>query len=126
MEGRIHASTTIAGVCLNQLWHKQLDTDDSEKLADGLFCTALALKKKINHLKIVINGILPCDERNMVRRQKSFIVNKLLKNSCNSYSNTNIHYLSPDEDWICENGHLDKSLFYKDNLHLIENGYLTN
>ena len=62
MEGRIHASTTIAGVCLNQLWHKQLDTDDSEKLADGLFCTALALKKKINHLKIVINGILPCDE----------------------------------------------------------------
>ena len=126
MEGRIHASTTIAGVCLNQLWHKQLDTDDSEKLADGLFCIALALKKKINHLKILINGILPCDEQNMVRRQKSFIVKKLLKNSCNSYSNTNIHYLSPDEDWICENGYLDKSLFYKDNLHLIENGYLTN
>ena len=30
-----------------------LDTDDSEKIADGLFCIALALKKRVNHLKIV-------------------------------------------------------------------------
>ena len=101
-----------------------LDTDDSEKIADGLFCIALALKKRINHLKIVINGILPRDERNTVRRQKSFIVNELLENKCTNYSNTDIHYLSPDGDWIRENGHLDKSLFYKDNLHLIEKGYL--
>ena len=101
-----------------------LDTDDSEKIADGLFCIALALKKRINHLKIVINGILPRDERNTVRRQKSFIVNELLENKCTNYSNTSIYYLSPDGNWIRENGHLDKSLFYKDNLHLIEKGYL--
>ena len=39
-----------------------LDTDDSEKIADGLFCIALALQKRMNHLKIVINGVLPRDE----------------------------------------------------------------
>ena len=39
-----------------------LDTGDSEKIADGLYCIALALKKRINHLNIVINGILPRDQ----------------------------------------------------------------
>ena len=40
-----------------------LDTGDSEKIADGLFCIALApSKKRTNHLKIVINGILPHDD----------------------------------------------------------------
>ena len=36
-----------------------LDTDDSEKVADGLFRITRALKKRIIHLKVVINGILP-------------------------------------------------------------------
>ena len=49
-----------------------LDINDSKKIADGLFCIALVLKKRVNHLKIVINEILPRDERNTVRRQNSF------------------------------------------------------
>ena len=40
------------------------------KKVAGLFCIALALKKRMNHLKIVINGILPRDEQNTARRQK--------------------------------------------------------
>ena len=100
-----------------------LDTDDSEKIADGLFCIALALKKRMNHLKIVINGILPLDEQNTARRQKLLIVNELLESKCTNYVNTDIHYLSPDGDWIRENGCLDISLFYKDKLHIIERGY---
>ena len=71
-----------------------LDTDDSEKIADGLFCIALALKKRINHLKIVRNGILPRDEQNTARRQKLFIVNELLESQCTNYVNTDNHYLS--------------------------------
>lgn len=38
--------------------------------------------------------------------------------------NTDIHYLSPNRDCIRENGYLDKSSFYKDNLRAIEKGYL--
>ena len=75
-----------------------LDTDDSEKIADGLFCIALALKKRINHLKIVRNGILPRDEQNTARRQKLCIVNELLESQCTNYVNTDNHYLSPDGD----------------------------
>ena len=101
-----------------------LDTDDSEKIADGLFCIALALKKRMNQLKIVINGILPRDEQNTARRQKLFIVNELLESKCTNYVNTDIYYLSPDRDWIRENGCLDIYLFYKDKLHLFEKGYL--
>ena len=101
-----------------------LDTDDSEKIADGLFCIALALKKRMNQLKIVINGILPRDEQNTARRQKLFIVNELLESKCTNYVNTDIYYLSPDRDWIRKNGCLDIYLFYKDKLHLFEKGYL--
>ena len=97
------------------------------KVADGLFCIALALKKRMNHLKIVINGILPRDEQNTARRQKLFIVNELLESKCTNYINTDItdiYYLSPDGDWIRDNACLNISLFYKDKLHLTENGYL--
>ena len=72
-----------------------LDTDGSEKAADGLFCIALALKKRINHLRVVINGILPRDEQNTARKQKLFIVSQLLESKCTYYVNTDIHYLSP-------------------------------
>ena len=71
----------------------------------------------------MINRVIPLDERNTVRRQKSFIVNELLGNKRTNYINTGIFNLSADGDRIRENGHLDKSLFYK-NSHLIEKGYL--
>ena len=74
--------------------------------------------RKMNQLKIVINGILPRDEKNTARRQKLFIV------KCTNYVHNDIHYLSPDEEWIRENGCLDISLFYEDKLYLIEKGYL--
>ena len=77
----------------------------------------------MNHVKIVINGILPYDEQNMARRQKFFIANKLLESKFTNYVNTNIHYLSPDGDWICENSCLSRSLFYEDKFYLIEMGY---
>ena len=69
-----------------------LENNDSEKIDDGLFCIALALKKRMNHLKIVINGILPRDEQNTARRQKLLIVNELLGSKCTNYVNTDIHY----------------------------------
>ena len=78
----------------------------------------------MNHLKIVINGILPRDEQSKTRRQKLFIVKELLESKCTNYVNTDIHYLSPDGDWIHANSCLDISLFYMNKLHLIEKGYL--
>ena len=75
-----------------------LDTDDSQKIADNLFYIVVALKKRMNLLKIVINRILPRDEQNTARRQKLFIVNELLESKRTNYVNTDIHCLSPDGD----------------------------
>ena len=86
-------------------------------------CHNNAVKTVINGIKIVINGILPHDEQSTVRKQELFIVNELLESKCTNYFNTDIHYLSPDGDWIRENGCLDISLFYKDKLHLIDKIY---
>ena len=34
------------------------------------------------------------------------------------------HLLKPDAGWFCKNGYSNKTLFYKDNLHLIQKGKL--
>ena len=73
-----------------------LDNNNSNKIADGLFCIALSLKKRMNHLKTVRNGILHRDERNTARRQYLFIVNELLEKKCTNCVNTEILYLSPE------------------------------
>ena len=64
---------------VNSCGTKNLDTDDFENIADGVFCIALALKKTMNHVKIVINGMLPRNEQNTARRQKLFIANESWK-----------------------------------------------
>ena len=58
------------------------------------------------------------------QENKLLIVNELLESRCTYCVNTDIHYLSPDGDWIRENDYLDTSLFCKDKLHHIEKGYL--
>ena len=99
-----------------------LDTDDSEEVVDGLFCIALALKKRMSHLKAVTNGIIPCDERNTVSRQRSFIVNKLVESKCTNCINTDIHYV------LMETGFLKMATltnpYFIRTTYLIEKGYL--
>ena len=74
-----------------------LDTDDSEKIADFLHCTCPQEKSKPSQ-NCKKNGILPRDEQSTSRKQKLFTVNELLESQCTNYVNTDNHYLSPDGD----------------------------
>ena len=59
-----------------------LNTDNPEKINIWSTCVAYTLRRRIIHLRTIINGIIPCDEKTQHdRRQKWLKVNYLLQKS---------------------------------------------
>ena len=92
-----------------------LDTDNPDEISDGLICIALLFQKRLKHLQIIVNGIIPRDATNARRRQKLLEVNQLLRDKCTSYNS--VYFLKPDTDWTTLDGGLNKTLYYKENIH---------
>ena len=97
-----------------------LDTDNPGEISDGLICIALLFQKRLKHLQIVVNGLIPCDAINTKRRQKLFEVNQLLQDKCTDY--TSVYLLKPDAYWTTLDGGINKTFYYKNNIHLFANG----
>ena len=97
-----------------------LDTDNPDKISDGLICIALFFQKRMKDLQIVVNGLIPGDAINTKRRQKLLEVNQLLQYKCTNY--TRVYFLKPDTDCTTLDGGLSKTFYYKDNIHLLQNG----
>ena len=114
-------SNNITQVCGNKLWYEHpMDTDNPDEISDGLICIALLFQKLLKHLQIIVNGIIPRDATNTRRRLKLLEVNQLLRDKCTSYSS--VYFLKPDTGWTTLDGGLNKTLYYKDNTHLLEDG----
>ena len=94
--------------------------DNPNETSDGLICIALLFQKRLKHLQIIVNRLIPRDATNTRRRQKLLEVNQLLRDKCTSYNS--VYFLKPDTDWTTLDGGLNKTLYYKDNTHLLENG----
>ena len=81
----------------------------------------LFFQKRMKHLQIVVNGLISCDTINTKQRQTLIEVNQLLRDKCTNY--TKVYFLKPDTDWTTLDGGLKKTFYYyKDNIHLLENG----
>ena len=79
-----------------------------------------AIQKRLKHLQIIINGLIPRDAINTRQRQKLLEVNQLLRDKCTSCNS--VYFLKPDKDWTTLDGGLSKTFYYKDNIHLLEKG----
>ena len=97
-----------------------LDTDNPDKTSDGLICIALLFQKRLKHLQIIVNGLISRDATNTGRRQKLLELNQLLRDKCTSYNS--VYFLKPDADWATLDGGINKTFYYNDNIHLLENG----
>ena len=86
-----------------------------------LVVSYLYLQKRMNHLQITINRLIPRDAINTKRRQKLFIVIQWLRDKCANYASVCVFFLKPDEGWTIQIGQLSKTC-YKDILHLIGKG----
>ena len=92
--------------------------DNPNETSDGLICIALLFQKRLKHLQIIVNRLIPRDATNTRRRQKLLEVNQLLRDKCTSYNS--VYFLKPDTDWTTLDSGLNKTLYYKDNTHLLE------
>ena len=69
----------------------------------------------------MVHGILPRNKGNSLRRQKLLQANNILKEKCSQVPN--VAYLQHESDWAKTNTELEMAYFYKDELHLTEEGY---
>ena len=98
-----------------------VDSNQPADIADGIINVGLAFKKTHPNIKIIVTGLLPRDLAvSSFRRSRISNVNKALQKKCEILPNC--FYMKQDDDWILEGGELNKQLFYKDSLHLIEAG----
>ena len=97
-----------------------LETDNPDEISDGLICIALLFQKRMKHLQIVVNGLIPRDAIKTKRRQKLLEINRLLPDKCKNC--TSVYFLEPETDWTTQDGGLSKTFYYKDNIHLLKNG----
>ena len=78
-----------------------LDTENPDETSDGLVWIALFLQKRIKHLQIVVNELIPRDAINTKQRQKLLELNQLLQEKCTNY--ISVYFLKPDTDWKTSN-----------------------
>ena len=89
-------------------------------LFKGILNIGKSLLEKAPKSNIILTGILPRDEYKSKRRNKLCKVNSYLNNS--RKTEKNMLHMDQGSGWILNSHMLDKSLYYKDHLHLIENG----
>ena len=93
--------------------------DTSYDIADGITDIGLSFTKNRPRLKKFICGLLPRDQSWSVNRLYVKEINDKLKLQCIKHQFT---YIDQDKGWILKDDNLDPSLYYRDNLHLVENG----
>ena len=96
-----------------------LDYNDSIDIAKGILNIGKSLVEKSAKSNVILTGILPRDKYKS-KRNKLCEVNSYLSSSCKTEKR--MLYMDQGNGWILNSHMLNKSLHYKDHLHLIENG----
>ena len=88
-------------------------------IADCIVDIGTIFRRKSNTVNIVICCLIPRDECWSINRLLIAKVNDILKYECHK---NGFVFILQDHGWTLTNGSLDCSLFYKDSLHLVEQG----
>ena len=88
-------------------------------IANSIMSCGTRLRDKYPHLKVIVAGILPRDKSNTYRRTKIQQTNKILGEFC---CDEGILYIEQASYWTGSGDELNRSLFWKDNLHLNKRG----
>ena len=95
-----------------------LDYNDPIDIAKGILNIGKPLLEKAPKSNIILTGILPRDKYKSKKRNKLYEVNSYLNSFCKTEKN--MSYMGQGSGWILNSHLLDKSLYCKDHLHLIE------
>ena len=97
-----------------------LDYDDPNCIAKGILNISKSLLNKAPTSNILLTGLLPRDKCNSNRRKRLKKVNSHLLSLCKNENN--MLYMDQGRGWTLDDHTLDESLYYVDQLHLIEAG----
>ena len=90
-----------------------ISTDFPRDIADCIVDVGMIFRRKSNSMKIIICGLIPCDECWSVNRHD------ILKYECHK---NGFVFIILNHGWTVPNGSFDCFLFYKDSLHFVEQG----
>ena len=96
-----------------------ISTDSPRDIANCIVDVGIIFRSKFNTVNIIICSLIPRDECWSINRLLINKVNYILKYECHK---NGFVFIVRDHGWTLTNGSLECSLFYKDSLHLIEQG----
>ena len=96
-----------------------LFTDSPMDIADCIVNIGSCLRERSSRINVFICGLIPGGESWSVNRVLIKDVNKFLKYLCLKHD---FSFIGQSNGWALPNGDLDSSLFFRDSLHLIEEG----
>ena len=88
-------------------------------ITDCIVNIGSCLREKSSSINVFISGLIPIDESWSVNRVLIKDVNRILKYLCLKHD---FSFIDQINGWTHPNGDLDPSLFFRDSLHLIEEG----
>ena len=97
----------------------KLFTDSPMDIDDCIVNIGFCLREKASGINVFICGLIPRDESWSVNTVLIKDVNKILKYLCLKHD---FPFIDQSNGWTLPNGDLDPSLFFRDYLHLIEEG----
>ena len=93
--------------------------DSPTDIADYIVNIGSCLREKSSNINIFAFGLIPRDEGWSVNRVLIKDANRILEYLCLKHD---FSFIEQSNGWTLPNGSLDLSLFFRDSLHLIENG----
>ena len=97
-----------------------IDTSSSDEKSVGVVTIARSISHRYPNIEITVSGLLPRDIHWSTRRVKISETNDYLRHYCKK--SKKMTFMREDQDWTFPDNSLNMELYYKDHLHLIENG----
>ena len=96
-----------------------LSTDSLKNIADCILNIGCCLRETSSSINVFIRRLVPRDESLSVNKVPIKDVNRILKYLCLKHA---FSFMDQSNGWTLPINDLDPSLFFRDSLHLIEEG----
>ena len=90
-------------------------------IADGILSTGVMTKAKSRDLKVIVGGLLHCDQDGLQLRSNVAEVNKILKRKIGKLHQ--FYFMEEDINWLeNDEGSLNMEYYHEDHIHLNQKG----
>ena len=97
-----------------------IDTSSSDEISVGVVTIARSIFHRDSNIETIVSGLLPRDIHWSTQKAKITETDDYLRDYCKKFKK--MTFMCQDPDWTLPDNSLNMELYYKDHLHLIENG----